>query len=176
MVEIYFCRDIYQDRREKSRLLRQFFFCWDKSRFCRDKSRFCRDKSRFCRDKSRFCREKSRLFSLFSIKIIRLFHYFLIEIEKYSRSTQNSQICLEKSQSRLKNTVLADLIETKSRNLDLDRDFSIVETNFWKPSRLSITSRLILFWRRDRESRSRPRRDKSRPLSLVLPNSLFTSI
>ena len=26
-----------------------------------------------------------------------------------------------------------------------------VETNFWKPSRLSITSRLTLFWRRDRD-------------------------
>ncbi len=88
-------------------------------------------------------------------------------LEKYAKITEIS-ICLEKSWSQLKNTVLADLIETKSRNLDLDRDFSIVETNFWKPSRLSITSRLILFWRRDRESRSRPRRDKSRPPCLDL--------
>ncbi len=50
-------------------------------------------------------------------------------LEKYAKITEIS-ICLEKSRSRLKNTVLADLVETKSRNLDLDRDFSIVETNF----------------------------------------------
>ena len=49
-----------------------------------------------------------------------------------------------------------------------------VETNFWKPSRLSITSRLTLFWRRDRESRSRPRRDKSRPPRLRIKH-LFTN-
>ncbi len=44
---------------------------------------------------------------------------------------------------------MADLIETKSRNLD--RDFSIVETNFLNLSRFSRPSRLILFWRRDRD-------------------------
>ncbi len=39
-----------------------------------------------------------------------------------------------------------------------NRDFSIsieivsiIETNFWKPSRFSRPSRLILFWRRDRD-------------------------
>ena len=91
------------------------------------------------------------LLDLFSIEIIWLFHYFSIEIEKYSRNPQKAQIitkisiCLEKSRSRLKSTGLANLIKTKSRNLDLDRDFSIVETNFLK------LSRLILFWRRDRD-------------------------
>jgi hypothetical protein len=42
-------------------------------------------------------------------------------------------------------------VETKSRFLDLDRDISIVETNFLKLSRFSRPSRLILFWRRDRD-------------------------
>ncbi len=80
-----------RDCRDKSRPIETNRDICKKSRFCRDKSRFCRDKSRFCRDKSRFCREKSRLFTIFWIEIIRLFHYFSIEIEKYSRSTQKSQ-------------------------------------------------------------------------------------
>jgi hypothetical protein len=46
---------------------------------------------------------------------------------------------------------LAMPVETKSRYLDLDWDFSIVETNFWKPSRFSWPSRLIFFGRRDRD-------------------------
>ena len=55
---------------------------------------------------------------------------------KISRNPQKAQIItkisisLEKSRSRLKSKALAKLIETKSRNLNLDRDFSIVETNF----------------------------------------------
>jgi hypothetical protein len=63
-----------------------------------------------------------------SIKIIRIIIYFSIEIEKYLRNPQKAQIItkvsisLEKSRSRLKSKVLANLIETKSRNLDLDRD------------------------------------------------------
>ena len=139
-----------------------------------EKNRDCRDKSRQIEIivRNRDFVEKNRDFFLYSRS--RLYGDQEI-LEKYAKITEIS-ICLEKSRSRLKNTVLADLIETKSRNLDLDLDFSIAETNFWKPSRLSITTRLILFWRRDRESRSRPRRDKSRPPSLVLPNSLFTSI
>ena len=61
------------------------------------------------------------------------------------------------SRSRSRQTV------EKRQNFQISTNFSIsIETNFWKPSRLSITLRLILFWRRDRESRSRPRRDRSR--------------
>jgi hypothetical protein len=43
-----------------------------------------------------------------------------------------------------------------------------VETNFWKPLRMSIMSRSTFENRRDLESRSRPCRDKSRPPSLVM--------
>jgi hypothetical protein len=43
-----------------------------------------------------------------------------------------------------------------------------VETNFWKPSRMSIMSRSTFENRRDRESRSRPCRDKLRPPSLLI--------
>ena len=42
-------------------------------------------------------------------------------------------------------------VETKSRFLNLDRDILIVEANFLKLSRFSRLSRLILFWRRDRD-------------------------
>ena len=78
--------------------------------------------------------------------------YFLIEknIKKSGKITKVS-ISLEKSRSRPKSTVLAKLIETKSRFLNLDRDISIVETNFLKLSRFSLPLRLILFWRRDRD-------------------------
>ena len=72
------------------------------------------------------------------------------KISRYPEKSQKS-ISLEKSRSRLKSKVLANLIETKSRNLDLDRDFSILETNFCKPSRFSRPSRLIFFGRRDRD-------------------------
>ncbi len=57
-----------------------------------------------------------------------------------------------------------------SNFLDVSRqnwDFSIVKTNFLKLSRFSRPLRLTLFWRRDRESWSRPRRDKSRPPGLL---------
>ncbi len=103
---------------------------------CRD-CRDCRDLSRRSRDLSRCSRDLSRNFDK---KIQKSMHF---SIETNCRETPK----------------FSDLDEF----LDLDRDFSIVETNFWKPSRLSITSRLILFWHRDRESPSRPRRDKSRP-------------
>ena len=74
------------------------------------------------------------------------------------------------------------------RFLGLDRDFSdfsdvsrqnrdfsisIVETNFLKLSRFFRPSRLTFFRWRDRESRSRPRRDKSRPPGLFFKQSFF---
>ena len=74
-----------------------------------------------------------RLFSIFLFSRSRFYGYFIISPSKYSRNPQKAQIitkvsiCLEKSRSRLKSTGLANLIETKSRNLDLDRDH--VETN-----------------------------------------------
>ena len=108
-----------------------------------------------------------------SIEIFVKIHYFSVEIETKSRNPHKSLIItkistsLDKSRSWPKSTVLAKLIETKSRFLDLDREILIVETNFLKLSRFSQLSRLTLFWRRDRESQSRPRRDKSRPPRLV---------
>ena len=98
-----------------------------------------------------------RLFSIFLFSRSRFYGYFIISPSKYSRNPQKAQIItkvsisLEKSRSWLKSKALAKLIETKSRNLDLDQDFSIVETNFWKPSRFSRPSRLVFFGRRDRD-------------------------
>jgi len=70
------------------------------------------------------------------------------------------------SQSRLRLFGLDIDVETKSRSLDLDRDFSTVETHFLMLSRFSRLLRLTLWQRRDRDSRSRPRLDKSRPPGL----------
>ncbi len=112
--------------------------CQDLSRFvkiCRDLSRFVKTQSRFVEMQSRFV-EKSRRENT---KI-----HALLDRDKLSRNAKifRSQR-ISWSRSRLFGLDID--VETKLRNLDRDRDFSIVETNFWKPSRLSITSRLILF-------------------------------
>ena len=64
-------------------------------------------------------------------------------------------------------------VETKSRNLNLNRDISIVETNFLKVSRFSRLSRLTLCQCWDRDSQSRSRRDKSRPPGLNISFNLW---
>jgi hypothetical protein len=76
------------------------------------------------------------------------------------------------SRSRSRLLGLEGGVETKLRFLDLDRDISIVETNFLKVSRFSRLSRPALCQcrdresrsRHDRESRSRHDRDKSRQI------------
>ena len=133
---------------------------WDNRDYCQDFLKKIWISHTFCPFWSQFWSTKCKQIGLgtkISIEIFVKIHYFSIEIEKYSRNPQKAQIItkvsisLEKSRSRLKSKALTKLIETKSRNLDLDRDFSIVETNFWKPSRFSRPSRLILFGRRDRD-------------------------
>jgi len=57
-------------------------------------------------------------------------------------------------------------IEKSRSRLHFDLDISIVETNFLKVSRFSRLSRLTLCQCRDRDSRWRSRRDKSRPPGL----------
>ncbi len=109
-----------------------------------------------------------------SIEIFVKIHYFSVEIEKkIEKSTKitNNHKNLDKSWSRPKIMVLAKLIKIKLRFLDLDREISIVETNFLKLLRFSGPSRLTLFWRRDRESWLRPRRDKLRPPRLIISRS-----
>ncbi len=137
-------------------------FCWDFLKKNWISRPFCPFWSQFWSTK---CKQ-IRLGTKISIEIFVKIHYLSVKIEKkiekFTKITKISN-SLEKSWSWPKSTVLAKLIETKSRFLDLDRDISIVETNFLKLSRFSRPSRLTLFWRRDQESRSRPRRDKSRP-------------
>ncbi len=67
------------------------------------------------------------------------------------------------SRSRSRLLGLEGGVKTKSRFLDLDWEISIVETNFLKVSRFSRLPRPALCQCRDRESRSRHNRDKSRP-------------
>ncbi len=69
--------------------------------------------------------------------------------------------------------IFIEIVETKSRYLNLDRGISIVETNFLKLSRFSRPSRLTFFWCWDWESQSRPRRDKSRAPTLSTSNSVI---
>ena len=64
--------------------------------------------------------------------------------------------------------LLLRLVVSTSRPIEIEIENVLrVETYFWKPSRFSGRSRLTFFWRWDRESRSRPRRDKSRPPGLI---------
>ena len=106
-----------------------------------------------------------------SIEIIRIIIYFSIEIEKYSRNPQKAQIItkvsisLEKSRSRLKSKVLANLIETKSRNLD--RDYPSRQDLLLKTVEIFLTVKTDTFWASRSRSRSRSRRDQSRPPTLV---------
>jgi hypothetical protein len=91
--------------------------------------------------------------------------HFSVEIETNCRNAENFRSRrISRSRSRLFG--LDIVVETKSRSLNLDRDISIDETNFLTLSRFSRLSRLTVWRRRDQESRSRPRRDKSRPPSL----------
>ncbi len=141
----------------------------DNQDFCQDFLKKIWISHTFCPFWSQFWSTKCKQIGLgtkISIEIFVTIHYFLVEIKKkIKKSTKitNNHKYLDKSRSRPKSTVLAKLIETKLRFLDLDREISNVETNFLKLSRFSWPSRLILFWRRDRESRSRPRRHKLRP-------------
>ncbi len=146
----------------RSRFLKSRLFSRDfvASRFLSRLSRFvkiveiCQDLSRRSQDLSRCSRDLSRNLDEKIQKSMR----FSIKIETNCRETPK----------------FSDLDEFLDRDFlvwtlmsRLNREISIVKTNFWKLSRLSITSRLILFGRRDRESRSRPRRDNSRPPGLL---------
>jgi len=77
------------------------------------------------------------------------------------------------SRSRSRLLRLEGGVETKLRFLALYRDFSIVETKILKVSRFSRLSRPTFFQCQDRESRSRPRWDTSRPPCLEKCNVGF---
>ncbi len=122
---------------------------------------FCRDLSRLSRDLSKpFESENDEKYQRIekSWRENKNIHAFLDrDRDKLSR---NAKIFRSRQISRSRSRLFGlDIdVETKSRNLD--RDFSTVKTHF-----LTL-SRLTLWRRRDRESRSRPRRDKSRPPGL----------
>ncbi len=139
---------------------------WDNRDFCRDLSRFVETQSRFV-EKSWHCQ------SLLSLKMMKSLDRLRNLDKKIQKSTHFS-IKIETNCREMPK--FSDLGEF----LDLDRDFlvwtlmsrrnrevSIVETYFLTLSRFSRLSRLTLWRRRDRESWSRPRRDKSRPPRLV---------
>jgi hypothetical protein len=112
---------------------------------------FCPFWSQFWNKK---CKQK-RLGTKISIEIFVKIHYFSDEIEKkIKKSTKitSNHKNLVKSQSWSRSTGLDMTIEMKSRNLDLDRDFLIVETRLSRPALCQC---------RDR--------DKSRPPGLVGP-------
>jgi hypothetical protein len=190
------CRDFLDGRDQlffsRSRFLKSRFFSrdFDASRFlsrlsrhveivkiCRDTSRFSRfveTQSRFVETQSRFVEKSRHCRGLKSRRIEKSrrenakIHALLgRDRDKLSRNAENFRSRrISRSRSRLFG--LDIVVETKSRSLNLDRDISIVETNFWKASILSIMSRSTFENRRDRESRSRPRWDKSRPPRLKI--------
>jgi hypothetical protein len=132
------CRDILFFSR--SRFLKSRFFSqdFDASRFLR----FVKTQSRFV-EKSRHCR------GLLSLKMMKSLDGLRNLDEKIQKSTHFSIEIETNCQEMPK---FSDLDEF----LNLDRDFLV-----W-----TLMSRLTLWRRRDRESRSRPRGDKSRPPGL----------
>ncbi len=157
----FFSRD-FDASRFLSRLLRRVEIveiCQDASRF----SRFVETQLRFV-EKSRHCRGlKSRRIEKSQRENTKIHALLGRDRDKLSRNFRSRWI----SRSRSRLFGLDIVVETKSRSLNLDRDISIVETNFLTLSRFSWLSRLTLWRRRDRESWSRPFRDKSRPPCLI---------
>jgi len=173
----------------RSRFLKLRFFSrdFDASRFlsrlsrhveiveiCRDASRFLRFlrfvemQSRFVETLSRFVEKSRHCRALVSLKMLKSLDGLRNLNEKIQKSTHFS---IEIETNCRETPKFSDLDEI----LNLDRDFlvwtlmsrrnwdiSIIETYF-----LTL-SRLTLWWRLDRESRSRPRRDKSRPPRLQI--------
>jgi hypothetical protein len=132
---------------------------------CQDASRL----SRFVETQSRFVEKSWHCRGLLSLKMMKSLDGLRNLDEKIQKSTHFS---IEIETNCREMPKFSDLDEIL--NLDRDflvwtllsrqnRDISIVETNFLTLSRFSQLSRLTLWQRRDRESRSRPRWDKSRP-------------
>ncbi len=129
-----------------------------------------------CRDTSRFSRFVKICQEISTLSRPKVSTDWEISTRKYKNPRT--------SRSRSRQTV------EKRRKFQISTNFSIsietfwsghccrdeIETNFLTLSRFSRLSRLTLWRRRDRESRSRPRRDKSRPPSLNKTyKSLFIS-
>jgi hypothetical protein len=167
--------------------LRLFSRDFDALRFLSRLSRpvkICRDPSRFVETQSRFVEKSRHCQGLLSLKMIKSLDglrnldkkiqkstHFLIEIE--TNCQEMLKIFRSQWISRSRLFGLDIDVETKSRSLDLDRYIMIVETNFFKVSRFSRHVETRFLKCRDRESRSRPRRDKSRPPGLRVSSIIF---
>jgi hypothetical protein len=144
----FFSRD-FDASRFLSRLSRRVEIvkiCRDTSRFSRfveTRSRFVETRSRFV-EKSRHCQGlKSRRIEKSRRENTKIHALLGRDRDKLSRNAENFRSRrISRSRSRLFG--LDIVVETKSRYLDLDRDISIVETNFLTLSRFSRLSRLTL--------------------------------
>jgi hypothetical protein len=133
--------------RDTSRFSR---FVETRSRFVETRSRFVETRSRFVETRSRFVEKSRHCQGLKSRRIEKSrrentkIHALLgRDRDKLSRNAENFRSRrISRSRSRLFG--LDIVVETKSRYLDLDRDISIVETNFLTLSRFSRLSRLTL--------------------------------
>ena len=151
----FFSRD-FDASRFLSRLSRHVEIvkiCRDTSRFSRfveTQSRFVETQSRFV-EKSRHCRGlKSRRIEKSRRENAKIHALLGRDRDKLSRNAENFRSRrISRSRSRLFG--LFGHVETKSRFLNLDREISIVETNFLKLSRFSRPSRLTFFRCRDRD-------------------------
>ena len=112
-----------------------FFLGWDFSIKTWLRRDFCQD----CRDKLRLSR-----FLRFVETFQDLSRYHNIIIFEVLQDQKSRQIVLSRSWSRSRLMVLEGGVETKLRFLNLDQDFSIVETSFLKLSRFSFLKHFIL--------------------------------
>ncbi len=159
-VETLTRQDFCRDCQDASRLLRFVKMHWD-----------FRDLSRCSRDLSRRCQDLSRNLDIVEAFWVWKWWKVLTDWEISTRKYKNPRT----SQSRSRQTV------KKRQNFQISMKFSIlikifwsghwcrdkIETYFLTLSRFSWLSRLTLWQLRDRESRLRPRRDKSRPPRLL---------
>ncbi len=152
-VEIYLRRYIYRDRQDKSRL------------------------SRFLRFVKTFW-DLSRLFEIYR-DISTLSRLFEVLQDQKSRQIEKSQsrnvIKLTNSRSRSRQTV--EICQKCHVSTDFSISIETFETGRWCRDKIETkilkVSRSTFFHCRDRESRSRPRRDKSRPPTLYISLSTY---
>jgi hypothetical protein len=124
-IDFYFISvEIFKIETFQSRLCRVEIFVEivETHRDCRDLSRRSRDAVEICRDAVEICREISTR----KYKIHALLDRDRDKLSRNAKIFRSRRIF--RSRSRLFGLDID--VETKSRNLDLDRDFSIVETNF----------------------------------------------
>jgi hypothetical protein len=123
-----------------------------------------------CRDAVEICQEISTLSRPFESENDEKYR----RIEKSWQENTKIHALIDRDRDKLSRNAKVFISRQISQSWSrLFWDISIVKTYFLTLSRFSQLSRLTLWRRRDRESRSRPRRDKLRPPRLTRSNLFF---